>query len=157
MHAIVLGFGGVPVIWMGDELGLLNDPDWQSVPEHAGDNRWAHRPALPWPPPEDSHGVRASLADADRGSQGAAAPARRRSPPRCWIPQDPGVLLVARRHPLGAMLGAYNVTDTDRVLPYQALRDVGLDPEARGRPDHRDTGPTATTRRSTCRRTPCSG
>ena len=28
------------------------------------------------------------------------------------------------------MLGAYNVTDTDRVLPYQALRDVGLDPES---------------------------
>jgi amylosucrase len=44
-------------------------------------------------------------------------------------PQDPGVLLIARRHPLGPMLGAYNVTDTDRVLPYRALRDVGLDPE----------------------------
>ena len=27
-HAVVLGFGGLPVIWMGDELGLLNDPDW---------------------------------------------------------------------------------------------------------------------------------
>ncbi len=38
------------------------------------------------------------------------------------------MLLVARRHPLGAMLGAYNVTDTDRVLPYQVLRDLGLDP-----------------------------
>ena len=24
-HAVVLGFGGLPVIWMGDELGLLND------------------------------------------------------------------------------------------------------------------------------------
>ena len=52
-------------------------------------------------------------------------------------PQDPGVLLVARRHPLGAMLGAYNVTDTDRVLPYRALRDVGPGSRGSRRPDHR--------------------
>ena len=32
---VVLGFGGLPVIWMGDELGLLNDPDWDAEPEHA--------------------------------------------------------------------------------------------------------------------------
>ena len=30
VHALVLGFGGLPVIWMGDELGLLNDPDWDA-------------------------------------------------------------------------------------------------------------------------------
>ena len=35
-HAMVLGFGGLPVIWMGDELGLLNDPDWAAEPDHAG-------------------------------------------------------------------------------------------------------------------------
>ena len=144
------------MIWMGDELGLLNDPEWQSVPEHAGDNRWAHRPAMPWPPPEDDHGVQASTRQ--------LVEARKRLPhlhasvaAEVLDPQDPGVLLVVRRHPLGPMLGAYNVTDTDRVLPYQALREVGLDPDARGRPDHRARGPTATTRRSTCRRTPCSG
>ncbi len=44
-HAVVLGFGGLPVIWMGDELGLLNDPDWDADPEHAPDNRWVHRPS----------------------------------------------------------------------------------------------------------------
>ncbi len=127
-HALVMGFGGVPVIWMGDELGLLNDPEWQSVPEHAGDNRWAHRPAMPWPPPEDDHGVQASTRQ--------LVEARKRLPhlhasvaAEVLDPQDPGVLLVVRRHPLGPMLGAYNVTDTDRVLPYQALREVGLDPD----------------------------
>ncbi|WP_027860318.1 alpha-amylase family protein [Marmoricola sp. URHB0036] len=126
-HALVMGFGGLPVIWMGDELGLLNDPDWQSVPEHAEDNRWAHRPAMPWPPPDDVHGVRASTR--------ALVRARKRLPhlhasvaAEVMDPQDPGVLLVVRRHPLGPMLSAYNVTDTDRVLPYQALREVGLDP-----------------------------
>jgi amylosucrase len=128
VHTIVLGFGGVPVVWMGDELGLLNDPDWASTPEHAGDNRWAHRPSMPWPPPADTHGIRDTL---------RSLVAARKALPHLHAsvaadvlePHDPGVLLVARRHPLGPMLGAYNVTDTDRVLPYQALRDVGLDPE----------------------------
>ncbi len=128
VHALVLGFGGLPVIWMGDELGLTNDPDWDSVPEHAGDNRWAHRPVLPWPVPEDTSGIAETL----RGLVAA-----RRTLPHLHAsvaaevpdPHDPGVLLVLRRHPLGPMLGAYNVTDTDRVLPYQALRDAGLDPE----------------------------
>ena len=48
----MLGFGGLPVIWMGDELGLLNDPDWAEEPGHAEDNRWVHRPRMPWPPPD---------------------------------------------------------------------------------------------------------
>ncbi|NUR08415.1 MAG: alpha-amylase, partial [Nocardioidaceae bacterium] len=60
-HALVLGFGGLPVIWSGDELALLNDPDWADEPAHADDNRWAHRPALPWPPPPDTFGVRSAL------------------------------------------------------------------------------------------------
>ena len=51
------------------------------------------------------------------------------------------------------MLGAYNVTDSDRVLPYQALRDVGLRPGDSRRPGSRENRPTATSMRSTCRRT----
>src|SRR5699024_140182 len=45
-YAVVFGFGGIPVIWSGDEVAALNDPDWASVPDHADDNRWVHRPRL---------------------------------------------------------------------------------------------------------------
>ena len=126
-HALVLGFGGLPVIWMGDELGLLNDPDWAEEPGHAEDNRWVHRPRMPWPPPEDLHGV-------NRGLRELIA-ARRALPhlhaataSEVWDPRDPGVLLVVRRHPLGPMLGAYNVTDSPRSVPFEVLHDLGLDP-----------------------------
>src|SRR6476660_745291 len=27
-HAVVAGWGGIPVVWSGDELGLPNDPNW---------------------------------------------------------------------------------------------------------------------------------
>src|SRR5215217_6056609 len=54
-HVIALGWGGVPVLWSGDELALPNDPDWADEEGHGDDNRWAHRPRLPWPAAELRH------------------------------------------------------------------------------------------------------
>ena len=48
MYAVVFSFGGIPLIYMGDELGVCNDPQWQEDPAHAGDNRWMHRPPMDW-------------------------------------------------------------------------------------------------------------
>ena len=57
----------------------------------------------------------------------AAAPARRVAAD-VLDPRDPGVLLVARRHPLGTMLGAYNVTDRSAHVAHQVLNDLGMTP-----------------------------
>ncbi len=126
-HAVILGFGGVPVIWMGDELGLLSDPDWDDDPAHAGDNRWAHRPRMPWPVPADVHGINADLRALVRARQ-ELPQLHAATPAGVLDPQDPGVLLVARRHALGTMLGTYNVTDTPGQVPHDVLRAEGLDP-----------------------------
>jgi amylosucrase len=48
MYAVVFSFGGIPLIYMGDELALPNDRDWASDPAHADDNRWLHRPPMNW-------------------------------------------------------------------------------------------------------------
>ncbi|HYA51077.1 MAG TPA: alpha-amylase family protein [Streptosporangiaceae bacterium] len=48
MYAVVFSFGGIPLIYMGDELGMCNDPRWREDPAHAGDNRWMHRPPMDW-------------------------------------------------------------------------------------------------------------
>jgi amylosucrase len=126
-HAVILGFGGLPVIWMGDELGLLNDPDWAAEEEHADDNRWAHRPRMPWPLPEDTHGIRAGVKRLVRTR--ATLPHLHASvPAEVLEPRDPGVFLVARRHPLGTMLGAYNVMPERRHVPGDLLASLGLEP-----------------------------
>lgn len=132
-HAIVLGWGGIPVLWMGDELGLPNDDAWASEPGHAGDNRWAHRPRMPWDgaaaqrsntdtvPGRLFQGlrhlisVRAGLPHLDAG---VAA--------EVLEPSDPAVLPVLRRHPLGPFLGLYNVTGTWRPWPGHRLAELGL-------------------------------
>ena len=54
-HTVVLGFGGIPVLWSGDELAALNDPTWADDPAHADDNRWVHRPRLDWDAAERRH------------------------------------------------------------------------------------------------------
>ena len=46
MYAVVFSFGGIPLIYMGDELAMLNDPRWREDPAHADDNRWMHRPPM---------------------------------------------------------------------------------------------------------------
>lgn len=45
-HAVAFSLGGVPELWLGDELGMLNDPNWAREPGHAEDPRWTHRPRL---------------------------------------------------------------------------------------------------------------
>ena len=46
-YSIVFGFGGLPLIYMGDEWGLLNDYSYVHRPLEAPDNRWVHRPFMP--------------------------------------------------------------------------------------------------------------
>ena len=48
MYAVVFSFGGIPLIYMGDELAVLNDPQWADDLAHEDDNRWMHRPAMDW-------------------------------------------------------------------------------------------------------------
>ena len=48
MYAAGFSFGGIPLIYMGDELAMRNDPRWREDPAHTGDNRWMHRPPMDW-------------------------------------------------------------------------------------------------------------
>ncbi len=46
MHSVPLVLDGIPLVYMGDESGLLNDYDYALEPNHH-DGRWLHRPLLP--------------------------------------------------------------------------------------------------------------
>ncbi|SIQ28016.1 amylosucrase [Rhizobium sp. RU20A] len=47
-HALIASYGGVPLIYMGDEIALTNDYGYTAVPEHAHDSRWLNRPMMDW-------------------------------------------------------------------------------------------------------------
>src|SRR5215212_4453105 len=132
-HAIVLGWGGVPVLWMGDELALPNDPGWAAEEGHGDDNRWAHRPRMPWAAADLRHD-RSTVQG--RVFEGLQRLVRVRSElphlhasvaAEVLEPSDPGVLPVLREHPEGPLLGLYNVTATWRHWPSSRLRELGLE------------------------------
>jgi glycosidase len=48
IHSILLFVGGIPLIYLGDEIGTLNDYTYRNDPTKAKDSRWVHRPKFDW-------------------------------------------------------------------------------------------------------------
>ncbi len=48
IHAIILTIGGIPLIYLGDEIGTLNDYSYRNDPAKLHDSRWVHRPFMCW-------------------------------------------------------------------------------------------------------------
>lgn len=48
IHSFILVYGGIPLLYMGDELGLLNDYNYVHDPDHKADSRWVQRPKMDW-------------------------------------------------------------------------------------------------------------
>lgn len=45
LHFVVMTAGGIPLIYLGDEIATLNDYSYLEDPKHKNDSRWVHRPA----------------------------------------------------------------------------------------------------------------
>lgn len=131
-HAIAAAWGGVPVVWSGDELGQPNDPGWMEEEGHEEDNRWAHRPRLDWTRAAQRHDMHTV---AGRVFSGLARIARVRSslpqlhasaPSQILPGADNGVLATLRRHPSGPFVGLYNVTGHSRPFPLGLIQALGV-------------------------------
>ncbi len=48
LHGLILSFGGIPLIYYGDELGTLNNNSFNNDSAKAHDSRWLHRPQYDW-------------------------------------------------------------------------------------------------------------
>jgi amylosucrase len=48
LHGIILSFGGIPLIYAGDEIGTLNDYSYLDDEHKKYDSRWVNRPSHSW-------------------------------------------------------------------------------------------------------------
>lgn len=48
LHSMIMSFGGIPLVFYGDEIGTLNDRKFLDDENKADDNRWMHRPSINW-------------------------------------------------------------------------------------------------------------
>ena len=124
LYATIFGWGGIPLLYMGDEVGLRNDHTYLDDPARAADNRWMHRPYMDW----EAAGRRS---DPDTLEGRLFGGFRRLAEARASTPQlqdmnstvhplhhdNPRVLAWIRSHPrFGTMLGLANVDDTAQAV-----------------------------------------
>ncbi|MCU7946403.1 MAG: alpha-amylase, partial [Candidatus Thiodiazotropha sp. (ex Cardiolucina cf. quadrata)] len=55
LHSMICSFGGIPLLYYGDEIGTLNNYGYMQDNNKAGDNRWMHRPNMDWEKAERRH------------------------------------------------------------------------------------------------------
>ncbi|MDX8379796.1 MAG: alpha-amylase family protein [Gallionella sp.] len=48
LHSMVLSFGGIPLLYYGDAIGMLNSLEYLADPAKRDDNRWVHRSRFDW-------------------------------------------------------------------------------------------------------------
>ncbi len=126
-HAVVFSFGGIPLLYMGDELALLNDHSFLENPEMSMDNRWVHRPAMPW---EVLARLEQPVSLQERAQAQVQAGMKKLIEARVQTPQlhaaiestvlespNAHVFVFERLHPTGRLLCVFNFSDTAQVLP----------------------------------------
>jgi amylosucrase len=129
-YAMVFGFGGIPLIYMGDEIGMFNDISYQKDSAKVEDNRWIHRPAMNW---------EVALRAAQKKTDGSVAQmvrrrmqnlieTRRRLPSlhasvasKVRAGRGVGVAIVERHHSYGDLIQVYNLSDANRWVSTDEL------------------------------------
>ena len=48
LHSLILSFGGIPLLYYGDEIGTTNNFSYLNEPHKMEDSRWVHRPNIDW-------------------------------------------------------------------------------------------------------------
>jgi glycosidase len=55
IHSVILSTEGIPLLYLGDEIAMLNDYGYQQDEAKRVDSRWVHRPAFDWARAEARH------------------------------------------------------------------------------------------------------
>ena len=116
-HALIASYGGIPLIYMGDELALLNDHGYLARPDHAHDSRWIHRPRMDWGAAEQREAADTPAGRVFRGTRHILA--RRREvaalhgacPVEVLHPGVAGVFAFRRVAPTGPVVCLFNFAD----------------------------------------------
>jgi amylosucrase len=136
LYSIAFGYGGIPIIYMGDELCMLDDHTYLDDPMRRADSRWCHRPLF-----DDAIAARRTVTGSPEqrlwdgirrlvAARRACLPLHGATTSRPVDVGHPTVFAWHRRHPrFGELLGLANVGDEfAAITPPNVLgtRTVGL-------------------------------
>jgi amylosucrase len=131
-HALIASFGGIPLIYMGDELGMLNDHGFEADEHLKHDGRWMHRPKMDWRKAARRHDPEAIEGRIYAGIRNIVE--RRRATPHIHAANPvsildlgiDGLFAFARRSPVGALVCVFNFAERWREIPRQVLERHGV-------------------------------
>ena len=118
-------------IYLGDEIGMLNDPSYQEDIEKEGDARWLHRPAFDWAKAEARHDPESVEG---RIFQGIATLVRLRLNTTALAGGDTEIIDPGNDHVFGyfrttedqSILCLANFSEHPQSVPAPRLRQLGL-------------------------------
>jgi amylosucrase len=131
LRSIMLSAGGIPLIYLGDEWGALNDYTYLSDPAKAGDSRWVHRSKRRWEARDDLTdadtlewrfynelvkliGIRKTLAALYNGGMQVVDAG------------NPHLFAYARQHHARRVLMVNNFSDNPQRMPVELLKEIGF-------------------------------
>ena len=130
IHGVTLSFGGIPLLYLNDELGARNDYGYRNDAAKAGDSRWVHRVAADTT--AQTRAKRAGTTEARIFSgmrhmiaQRAAQPALATQPAHIET-GNPHVLAYAHYHETGPLLVLANFSERPQGISAQTLHAQGL-------------------------------
>ncbi len=131
-HAVIAAFGGIPLIYMGDEIALTNDYGYLNDPDIAHDSRWVHRPRMDWVRAGDRHAAATPAGRVFRGVRDILARRRATKALHGGFPTEvietgvSGLFAFIRRAPTGPVLCLFNMTERWLHLPEVQVRSLGV-------------------------------
>lgn len=131
IHNVILSIGGIPLIYLGDEVGMLNDYRYRLDPAKMDDSRWVHRPPADperYAKREDESSVPGQIY---QGLQKLiqlrkATPAIGGESPQFVITGTPHVFGYIRREGIEQVLVLNNFSDDPQIISGNTLRSYGL-------------------------------
>lgn len=126
-YAMVFGFGGLPLLYMGDELGMVNDHAFLKDVAKKDDNRWIHRPEMDWllvKSAAKKKGVESAINESIR-----ALIAARKSLPslhastttEVFTTNNPSVIIFRRKHASGNLIQLYNLSEHQQKISMHGI------------------------------------
>ena len=121
LHAFMLSQSGIPVIYSGDEIGMLNDYSYKNDPDKAADSRYLHRGDFRWDlaknrhRPETVQGKLFPALDKLEHIRTSHSVFSSDVPMRTLDTWDSSILALVRENDEEKFIGIYNFSEYDKV------------------------------------------
>ncbi len=131
-HALICSFGGIPLLYMGDELGQINDHSYEADGHLRHDGRWMHRPKMDWTKAgrrKDQATIEGRIYAGLRhilDRRRATAHIHAANPVSILDLGIDGIFAFARKSPVGPLVCLFNFSERWQSIPRSSLEAAGV-------------------------------